>query len=487
MKHGLTGLLSLITWVAFTVPQTLAQTNSRLFYTLLDGSEFVDDCPVCGRPTILQPLRGTFELVLIQNTPPYTKYAVQNINFTASPGSSLERRITGNGTYERFEEFALIQRMTLATQTKDNYTNTTAFFTNAATVIPKPFPLIQVDLNQTNGTLLHTFSMHLLAAPIREIWFSTARAFTSTNRSSPTNQIGGGDLLSSNGRVVRRNIDLVGRLGVTPSTPDLGLDAANVTRRGEILFSIPVNVFSETLGWIQHGDLLSDRGLIVKRNQDLLAAFQPTFTGDAGLDAVQLMPNGEILFSIQSNVVVSSTLTLSRGDILSDTGGVFRTHQQLLSNFQPAVTNYDFGLDALYVLPSGEIWFSVEEGFTDNQLGTIQAGDLLSDLGYRVFRNQDLLAAFAPADPALDYGLDALFVVTDTQLPKPAPLIISSGCAADVMHLEWDGGGDVFQVESASSPTGAWTACSPIVPDLSADLCCDPSAGPSVFYRLRQW
>jgi len=75
---------------------------------------------------------------------------------------------------------------------------------------------------------------------------------------------------------------------------------------------------------------------------------------------------------------------LSRGDILSDTGGVFMTHQQLLANFQPAVTNHDFGLDALYVFPSGEIWFSVEESFTDNRLGAIQSGDLLSSLGYRI-------------------------------------------------------------------------------------------------------
>ena len=484
MKQCVTGWLALALWVQL-VPCVQAQIPPRLLYTLLDGSEFVDDCLVCGRPTIQQPLRGTFELVLVQNTPPYTRYTVQNINFTASPGSFLERRITGDGTYERFEEFAIIQRMNLAVRVSDNFTNKLAFFTNSPTGISKPFPLIDLNLGQTNGTLLQTFSMHLLAAPIREIWFSTTRAFASTNRYSPTNQISAGDLLSNRGRVVRRNQDLVKRLGVMPIAPDLGLDAVNLTRRGEILFSIPAKVFSETLGWLQHGDLLSDRGVVVRRNQQLLAAFQPTFAGDAGLDAVQLIPSGEILFSIQSNVVVSPTLTLAHGDILSDAGRVFRTQQQLLANFHPAVTNHDFGLDAMYVLPSGEIWFSVEEDFSDTHLGAIQSGDLLSSLGYRVFKNQDLLAAFAPSAPAQDYGLDALYVVTDTQSPKLPPRIVERSRSSYAMHVEWDGEGEVFQVESSPSPLGPWLPCSPIVPDLSAELGCDPS--PSMFYRLRQW
>jgi len=484
MKHGLSGLLLLVACVLAPVAAAAQPSpGPRLFYTLLEGSEFVDDCLVCGRPTIQQPMRGTFELVLLQNTPPFSRYAVQNINFIASPGSFLERKITGDGIYERFEEFGIIQRMTLAVQVTDQFTNKFAFFTNNPAVISKPFPLIDLDLRQTNGTLLQTFSMELLAAPIREIWFSTTRGFTSTNRNSPTNQISAGDLLSNRGRVVRRNLELVGRLGVMPVTPDLGLDAVNLTRRGEILFSIPVKVFSERLGWIQHGDLLSDRGIIVRRNQQLLAAFHPTFAGDAGLDGVQLMPNGEILFSIQSNVVVSSTL--SHGDILSDTGRVFRTQQQLLANLHPTVTNRDFGLDAFQVLPSGEIWFSVEEDFSDTQLGAIHAGDLLSSLGYRVFNNQDLLAAFAPSAPQEDYGLDALYVVTDTQYPKLPPRIVERNRSGQAMHLEWDGEGAVFQVESAPTPLGPWLPCSPIIPDLSAEPDCD--SGPSMFYRVRQW
>jgi hypothetical protein len=166
---------------------------------------------------------------------------------------------------------------------------------------------------------------------------------------------------------------------------------------------------------------------------------------------------------------------------------VFMPHQQLLVNFQPAITKRDFGLDALWVLPSGEIWFSVEEGFLDNRLGQIQAGDLLSNFGYRVFSNADLVAAFAPTDPSLDYGLDALFVVTDVQPPKPPPRILSLHKNGGWLHLDWDGEGDVFQVESAPNFGGPWTPWSEVVPGLSCDSPGEATVGASGFYRLRQW
>ena len=484
MKRAVALSVGLVAWLA-PVVSVPAQEATGVKYTLLGGSSFVDACLICERPDILLKLRGTFELVPLEDIAPYTKYAIQSVDFVAGAGSVFEKHISGEGTYVRFEEFAIQQNMTLATQIKDASTNRPAYFTNDTQQVQQPFPLIQVDLTQTNGTLLQTFSMHLFAAPVREIWFATARSFAATNQFGVTNMVNAGDVLSSSGRVVRSNGGLTGRLGIPPPVPNLGLDAVNFTRGGEILFSLPNDVSSATLGKIQHGDLLSDRGAIEKRNQDLLAAFHAESTADAGLDGVQLMPDGQILFSIQSNVVVTSAWTLSRGDLLSDRGAAFKTHQQLMANFQPAITNHDFGLKAFYVMPSGEIWFSVEEGFTDNKLGVIHAGDLLSSLGYRVFSNADLLAAFSPVDPSQDYGLNALFVVTDTQPLKPAPRILRKGWIGGRFHLEWDGGGDVFQVETSPSLDGTWAPTSEIIPDLSFDATTNGAA--AGFYRVRQW
>jgi hypothetical protein len=488
MKHAAAWMFMLLAGTLPILVQGSASCAGPVIsYTLLEGSSFTDDCLICGRPTILQALRGTFDLVLEQDTAPYTRYSVRNVNFSTSPGWAGITHLAGQGIYVRFEEFARLQDMTLALEVRDAWTNKTAFFTNDSRFATAPFPLIAINLTQTNGTLLQTYSLQLAAAPVREIWFSVQRGFTSTNRFSPTNKIGAGDLLSNRGRVIKRNIDLVGRLGLMPIVADIGLDAVQVARGGEILFSIPASVFSETQGLIQHGDLLSDRGVIVKRNQALLAAFKLASTNDLGLDAIQTLPNGGTLFSITSNVVANATLKLGRGDILSDAGYIFRGQPQLLANFQPAVTNRDFGLDALCVLPSGEIWFSVEEDFVDNRLGLVHEGDLLSSRGCRVLSNSDLLAAFAPENPSNDYGLDAIFVVTDTCFPKPPPRIVKWERSGGSMRFAWDGEGSVFQLESAPTPTGPWQPCSAILPGLSCEVSPVFTTEPGQVYRLRQW
>src|SRR5207247_9211331 len=99
-------------------------------FSLLGGIAFVDDWPGCARPVMLQPVRGTCDLVLVQTTPPFWEYAVRNLDFTAQPGFDGEVHITGAGVYRRFEEFALIQSMALTTQVRSSSTNVVAVFKN---------------------------------------------------------------------------------------------------------------------------------------------------------------------------------------------------------------------------------------------------------------------------------------------------------------------------------------------------------------------
>jgi hypothetical protein len=272
--------------------------------------------------------------------------------------------------------------------------------------------------------------------------------------------------------------------------PDLGLDAVDMLPGGEIAFSLGTSITSTTLGLLQHGDLLSTKGRIIRRNQELLAPFgiQPP-APDVGLDAAHVLDTGEILFSIQSNIFSEQlSATLQRGDLLSSAGTIMRSNQQLLSRFQPTNTASDYGLDALYVWSSGEIWFSTEDGFQDKTLGPISGGDLLSDQGYIVFRNADLLNAFAPTNAPSDVGLDALYVVTDDIPPAPAPgLVIQVNGTNGNAGLTWQGLGRVFQLERADDVTGPYLPFSPILPDLDFD---DPGAltnRAQSYYRLRQW
>jgi len=84
-------------------------------------------------------------------------------------------------------------------------------------------------------------------------------------------------------------------------------------------------------------------------------------------------------------------------------------------------------------------------------------------------------------------GTFDLFVVTDTQAPRPPPRIVRQTIAVGLLHFECAGPGSVFQLENASSPVGPWLPLSGIIPDLSWDTRVDPSGGASGFFLLRQW
>ncbi len=449
-------------------------TNS--FYQLLEGSYLIDDCSLCGRPTIFRPMRGSFDLVLTDRNPIVARYQLQNISFTAGTN-----KITGSGTFQIGGEVALLQDMVLNVQVNGQ----PFVFTNESKIVSRRFPLIQISLIQTQAAFIF-YRMDLVAAPFREIWFSTVANFTSANGFSGS----AGDLLSASGRIVKPNSDLIAGLGFMPAVGPAPIDAVDIGPGGEILFSLNDSRFSETLGQIQHGDLVSNRGRIVSRNQTLLAAFQPQpASTDYGLDAVHVNADGEVLFSTRSNVV-SGTLktTLQVGDILSSRGQIIRRNADLLARFHPSASS-DYGLDALYVWPHGGIWFSTEEGFQSQAFGAIQAGDLVSAQGLIVYRTQVWLPAFAPVEDPSDFGLDALFIVTDVTPAAPPPNFtrITANQASGTISLQWDGPGGVFQVEKAEVVTGPFLPFSPIQPDLSFD---DPKAlagKVTSFYRLRQW
>jgi hypothetical protein len=462
-------------------------TNRSWAYLLLHDSYLLDDCPVCDRIPIEVPMRGTFNLRVLEQNTFSSRYAIEDISFTAG---DRPYRVKGGGTFEIGGEVAVTLQMFLHVEIDDGFTNKVCYFTNTTRTIDRPWPMIDITLGQTNGAFNQVFTLRLAAAPVREIWLSTVSFFTATSGQAASKIVLGGDLISSSGRVVKRNDLLYTSVGAMPPGPDLGLDAVDILPGGEIAFSLGHDIFSETLGLLQHGNLLSTRGRILRRNQELLAAFMPEpATNDVGLDAVHVLDTGEILFSIPTNVFSRQLgLTLHRGDLLSSVGTIMRSNQQLLARFQPTNTTNDYGLDALYVWPSGEIWFSTEDSFQDQVFGPISGGDLLSDRGYIAFRNSELLNAFTPANAPPDIGLDALYVVTDATPPAPVPrLDIAAKSVTRSVGLTWQGQGRVFQVERADDVTGPFLPVSPIQPDLSFDDLGTLTNRSQGYYRLGQW
>jgi hypothetical protein len=465
--------------------------NSCWQYTLLPGSRLIDNCFVCGRPDIVLPLRGTFLLRLISENPLFATYAWESISWTAgTPGGSLYK-VVGKGAYQVGGEVALVQDLSVEIYYDNGWTNRLCDFTitNDVRTVQRLWPTLQVSVDQTNGLPVQQLHLDLFAAPFHELWFSTKAGFHAGTGQPPAGYVSPGDLISSAGRVVKRNNDLTRFLGIMPVVQDLGLDGVDILAGGEIAFSVEQDIFSETLGDLHHGDVLSDRGRVMTNYAALIGAFGPEPPPiDQGLDGLCILPNREIYFSVTADFF-SERLgrSVRRGDLLSSSGVIIKSNEELVARFNPADAKQDYGLDAFYIWPSGEIWFSVETGFYGQHFEPYEPGDLLSDQGYVVYRNLDLLEAFAPVEEPADFGLDALFVVSDASPPAAAPRLLPERLqvAQGAVLLNWAAQGRVFQVEKAADVLGPWLPASPITPDLQFT---DALTGQAqAFYRIRQW
>jgi len=230
----------------------------------------------------------------------------------------------------------------------------------------------------------------------------------------------------------------------------------------------------------------------VRGYAELIGAFNPMPpTPDAGLDALQVLDSGEIYFSVETDFFSQRLgVYIRRGDLLSSTGRIVKTREQLLARFHPPPIPMDFGLDAIFVWPSGEVWFSLEEGFDDAVLGPIRHGDVLSDQGELLWRNLDLLREFQPLEDLADFGLDALFIVSDALAPATSTArgtVLQPDPATGDVRLRWEAQGRLYQLEKATNVLGPWLPLGPITTETEFT---DPGAlgrSPQAFYRLRQW
>jgi len=459
-------------------------------YTLIEGSQLTDDCPICDRIPIVVPMRGSFEMRLLEEGPLFTSYAIEDISFHAGNSYGFSYKVTGQGVFEIGGEVALVQKLYLDLKIDNGATNDPCYFQEPTNRVPARWPMLREGVDQTNGTMVQQYHLEIAAAPFREIWFSTASNFTAGIWNPPTNPVSGGDLLSTTGRRVKSNSELARQLGPMPPVPDLGLKGLDILPGGEIAFSIEDYIFSETLGPLYPGDLLSNQGRVLHRNQDLVAAFEPeSAPADVGLSAVQVFDNGETWFSVQTGFYSKALArTVTPSDLISDRGVVIKSGDQLLAPFGPA-PGTDPGLKSVYVWPSGEIWFSTAKGFPGADSHFYGPGDLLSDQGYLVYTNAELLLNFQPPAASDGFGLDGLFVITDVTPPAPAPLLLAPELinTPPSLVLRWSVKGRVFQLEKATTVSGPFLPVSPIISDTIFVDPADNFPGSQVFYRLRQW
>lgn len=480
----------------FPVPDIVSQPPPApgWNYNVLAGSKLIDICPVCGRPPLMAPLEGTFSLRLIEQNPLFSTYAVENIELLAGTPQGQTYKIRGKGVYHVGGEVGLMQDMYVEAWIDNGSANMLCSFTNSTFIVKRGWPIIQIVLDQSNGTDIQQYQLDFAAAPVREVFFSTAHGFTPGVQPAPAKYVRAGDLVSDAGRVVAWNHELARNLGLMPSPEpaDLGLDAVDILPKGEIAFSIENDVFSETLGFLHNGDILSDQGRVVRAYNGLIDQFAPMPpVTDMGLDALQVLDSGEICFSVETDFFSQRLgVLVRRGDLLSSQGRIVKTQEQLLSRFHPPPIPKDFGLDAIYVWPGGEVWFSLEDGFEDGVLGWVKHGDLLSDQGELLYSNYDLLRNFQPLEDLADFGLDAVYIVSDAITPTTS----TASCTEILVNretgavgLRWEATGRLRQLEKAPSVLGPWTPVGPLTTDLVFTDTEAPGQFPQAFYRLREW
>src|SRR6187549_329563 len=86
---------------------------SKKHYTLLSGSYLQDDCLICGRPTVQEPMTGTFDLRLIASNVRSSRYRIENIHFSAGPSFGRTYTVSGQGSIEIGGEVAVVQNASL--------------------------------------------------------------------------------------------------------------------------------------------------------------------------------------------------------------------------------------------------------------------------------------------------------------------------------------------------------------------------------------
>src|SRR5437879_1802793 len=70
--------------------------NGVWVYTLVNGSQLTEDCPICDHVTIPVPMRGTFQLRFLGEGPLFANYAVENVSFTAGFPGGRNYKVTGH-------------------------------------------------------------------------------------------------------------------------------------------------------------------------------------------------------------------------------------------------------------------------------------------------------------------------------------------------------------------------------------------------------
>lgn len=171
--------LTLLTGVMAATAAVAQSTNAQL-YALVTGSQLVDDCPICERPTILAPLTGTFALSLLDQNPLYTRYQLTDISFRAVAQTGMGYKVVGSGVYQIGGEVAISQDLFLDVAIDNGFITTKPRCVNTNRGVSQTWPKIEISVDQTNGTPGQVYYLTLNAVPVPKVYSSPPDPRTGT-------------------------------------------------------------------------------------------------------------------------------------------------------------------------------------------------------------------------------------------------------------------------------------------------------------------
>jgi hypothetical protein len=441
-------------------------------YELLYGSTISQK--VGNSVTGFWAAKGGFNLRLAEQTAINLQYTIEDLQITGG----LQVQLAGVGALQ-FPAGGP-QQISLTLTNLTGGAVVPIQFTNVIITPDRKWPMLALRARQaSDGDAVYTIDIR--AAPFHDIWISPALDFRANALSSPTNVIHSGDLISIDGRVIKRNADLLAPFGPTIAS-DYGLDAISFSPHSGLSIS------AHDVGSIRDGDILLQNPPSRLTYTDIFTNAAATGMTDPGIDGIQFTSQSEFYFSVKRDsdyAIPSGARVRIRDsdiwwtDLQTHELRLARSREELFSfsEYRPWLTDEQVGIDAFYIWPSGEVWFSLRSSWTAHTA-------IYSSDGYGVFTDTFAFQAFKPA---MDPGLDAFLVITDLkQFATVQSTLTTHLSPAGVATFEWMPTAGAYQVEAADSVSAPFRAASPVIATESfTDI--RPAAAPARFYRVRQW
>ncbi|HTH47822.1 MAG TPA: hypothetical protein VMB21_09950 [Candidatus Limnocylindria bacterium] len=145
-------------------------------YAVLPDSRLTDECLLCGRPSIPEPMAGHFRLQLLLVPGPFSYYTVEDFTFVSGVNGAVWHSGAGTGSYRQSREAPGTQDMTLDLAVTNFTAVSQAHFTNGTPDVTQTFPKLQLRLTQSDGTFTHELTIDLHAEPVVNVPLHVLRA-----------------------------------------------------------------------------------------------------------------------------------------------------------------------------------------------------------------------------------------------------------------------------------------------------------------------